>query len=254
MKRTSKLVIGQGVSQLYRFFHFMHRSDTARVLMYHAVGTSISGDRAGLYNIAPSRFRQHMDVLCERSTRLISFSSVLTAPRHDKDAIAVTFDDGYADTLRVAAPILIERNIPFTVFVTPTYIRSGNQSYLTVGDLRELAALPGATIGAHGETHCRLPDCDDRSLENELTYSRIWLQDILGMSVETMSFPHGANDQRVRMATKKAGYTMAATSRFGACKPVQDFFSIPRTDIWAEDDVNIFRAKLAGDWDWMWWR
>jgi peptidoglycan/xylan/chitin deacetylase (PgdA/CDA1 family) len=251
MKRSTKLALGQGISRLYRLFHFLHGSDKARVLMYHAVGTAISGDAAGMYNIAPSRFRQHMDLLRTGGARLLPFASVLSDPGGGQGAVAVTFDDGYADTLRVAAPILMERNIPFTVFVTPAYVRSGNRSYLTVGDLRELAAVPGATIGAHGDTHCRLPECDDRALENELTHSRSWLQNAIGRPVEIMSFPHGATNHRVMMATKKAGYIMAATSRFGACQVVQDPFSIPRTDIWAEDDASVFEAKLAGDWDWM---
>ena len=36
-----------------------------RVLMYHAIGTSIENDTRSLYNIAPKKFKEHMCYLAE---------------------------------------------------------------------------------------------------------------------------------------------------------------------------------------------
>jgi peptidoglycan/xylan/chitin deacetylase (PgdA/CDA1 family) len=156
--------------------------------------------------------------------------------------------------LEVAAPVLAELGLPFTVFVTPHFVLSGQLHYLSVAGLRELAAVPGASIGAHGYSHCRLTECDNGQLQEELVRSRQWLEDAIGRSVTTMSYPHGAVDQRVRKAAAAAGYSLAAGSRSGSNLSGYDPFCLARTAIWAQDDLRVFQSKLAGDWDWLKWR
>ena len=72
------------------------------------------------------------------------------------DGVSVTFDDGYANNLTIAAPILERLNIPFTVFATVDYIQNNNDLYLSKTELKELAGLNCATIGSHCVTHSRL--------------------------------------------------------------------------------------------------
>ena len=35
------------------------------------------------------------------------------------ETVVITFDDGFLDTLQIAAPILASHKMPFTVFVSP---------------------------------------------------------------------------------------------------------------------------------------
>ncbi len=168
--------------------------------------------------------------------------------------LAITFDDGYRDNLTIAAPILSEASIPFTVFVTPGFIESGEAQYLNRSDVKTLADISGAGIGAHGFSHRKLTECDDRELASELNDSRAWIEDLIGRPVTTMSYPHGAVDRRVRNAAEEAGYAIAACSRFGIHGAGDDPFLVPRTDVWANDSAPRLRAKIAGYWDWMAWR
>jgi len=214
--------------------------------MYHAVGSTVPGDVRGLYNMAPDRFKQHMKVLSEFASGRVDHLSDMP-----EQGLAITFDDGYRDNLDCAAPILANLAIPFTVFVTPCFVLSGQPIYLSVAGLRELASVPGASIGAHGQSHRRLTECNTHQLHEELKKSRKWLEDILGQPVTTMSYPHGAVNQLVRRAVAAAGYHAAASSRFGTNLSDFDPLGLARTDIWAQDDSQAFRAKLAGDWDWL---
>jgi peptidoglycan/xylan/chitin deacetylase (PgdA/CDA1 family) len=63
-------------------------------------------------------------------------------------AAAITFDDGYANNLRVAAPILRERGLPATIFVSTGFVQRGRMWNDTVieavrraGDQLDLTAI-----------------------------------------------------------------------------------------------------------------
>lgn len=70
--------------------------------------------------VTPSHFKEHLQILSDyyypislRQLRLSIEKRQIT-----QNSVAVTFDDGYADNLWHAAPLLEKYNIPGTVFVT----------------------------------------------------------------------------------------------------------------------------------------
>lgn len=224
-----------------------------RVLMYHSVGSRAVGDQLGLYGIAPALFAEHMNALATAT----GIKTVVLADGFATGAetrVAVTFDDGYRDNLHVAAPLLQQHRIPFTVFVCTGFMRDPSGNFLTPAELRELASLPGVTIGSHGATHAPLTGLDDHALRNELVSSKATLEDATGRAVNAISYPHGAVNRRVRDAAAAAGYTTGACSRFDINDAKRDPLLLCRTDIHASDDARIFRQKLHGDWDWYKWR
>jgi len=168
--------------------------------------------------------------------------------------VAVTFDDGYKDNLYTAAPVLLKHRIPFTVFVTSSFVQRGQPEYLTESELKDLAALPGVAVGSHGATHARLAECDDRTLWRELVESRQYLEDVIGRPITAMSYPHGSASLRVRDAVKRAGYSLGACSRFDINRSGRDPLLLCRTEIVCADSERIFLQKLRGAWDWYRWR
>jgi peptidoglycan/xylan/chitin deacetylase (PgdA/CDA1 family) len=220
-----------------------------RILMYHAVGGPADNDELGYYSITAERFARHMEVLSQTAGVIVS-PVTRAACSADSAKVAITFDDGYRDNLRVAAPILLARGMPFTVFVATRFVRERHPDFLSPEDVRELAGLPGATIGAHGNTHVPLAGCDDLALASELADSRAYLEDLTGRAVTTMSYPHGSVDRRVRDAVESAGYDHAGCSHTGINRATCDPLMLARTTIFAQDGEHSFRRKLAGCWDW----
>jgi peptidoglycan/xylan/chitin deacetylase (PgdA/CDA1 family) len=216
--------------------------------MYHAVGTGVPDDTQGIYTVAPNQFQDQVSFLARQGMYpLAGFEQSARL----RQGVSVTFDDGYRDTLIRAAPVLVQNQVPFTVFVTRDYVRSGNPLYLSETELRELADLPGVTIGSHGCSHAKLRQCNDEQLKHELRDSKSYLEDVIQCLVTTISYPHGSVDARVRDAAVESGYTLGTCSLFGCNDDATDLMLLNRTDIWSTDRMSDFRSKLAGNWDWI---
>ena len=87
------------------------------VLLYHRIA-DVDADPQ-LLAVSPGHFAEHLEVIAEgyqpvRLDEMRGWSAMLpTQPR----PIALTFDDGYADNLGAAWPLLRARGVPATVFV-----------------------------------------------------------------------------------------------------------------------------------------
>jgi peptidoglycan/xylan/chitin deacetylase (PgdA/CDA1 family) len=221
--------------------------------MYHSIGAQALGDNRALFSISPELFRRHMLYLSSwQGGRIVTFggnSTIGTGCR-----VAITFDDGYLDNLEVAAPILCELGLPFTVFVTSEFVRNCKAGFLSPTSLRDLASLPGAQIGAHGANHVALTQCDDATLRNELKSSRQYLEDVLGREIRSLAYPFGAANRRVRDAALAEGYQLGACSLAGINLPARDPLLMARTEIVSYDSERVFAQKLHGYWDWYRWR
>jgi peptidoglycan/xylan/chitin deacetylase (PgdA/CDA1 family) len=92
------------------------------ILMYHRIADE-PVDPWGLC-VHPSKFEEQLNVL--RRTRLplplTDFVRLLMARTLPAQAVAVTFDDGYADNLFAAKPRLAAADVPATVFLATGYL------------------------------------------------------------------------------------------------------------------------------------
>jgi peptidoglycan/xylan/chitin deacetylase (PgdA/CDA1 family) len=90
--------------------------------MYHRVAVS----RCDPWRLAvdPHRFDEQIAYLAKHRTPLSMGDFVHHLADHTlpADAVAITFDDGYRDNLRNAAPILRRYHVPATVFLATGYV------------------------------------------------------------------------------------------------------------------------------------
>jgi peptidoglycan/xylan/chitin deacetylase (PgdA/CDA1 family) len=92
------------------------------VLCYHRVTSKLSDMNSII--VSPDNFRAQIDYL-KRNFLIVRFEE--TWGRFDRPAVAITFDDGYADNLTVALPILKEVGVPATFFISTGNIGACNE-------------------------------------------------------------------------------------------------------------------------------
>jgi len=223
-----------------------------RILTYHSVGR-----RRHEMNVTPEDFAWQMAWLANNLPTIpITWPAFNTAP---KSAVVVTLDDGYADNLHHAAPILERHGIPATVFMVAgragEFIEAGGgdpaDRLMTWDELRQIRAA-GCEVGAHSMTHPRLSTLDDAAQREEITGSIQLLRERLGAPVAAFAYPFGSaldyNPTSMKLV-KEAGCVCAVSNRYGPVDPEADPWQWRRIWIDATDTRASFIAKATGKLD-----
>ena len=242
------------VAQVVSAANFTPRRDKQnlrRVLMYHSVvnDADLASQKSDIYSISETYFSSHVDFLAQNYNS--ADRKVVSLEDSFSSGVSITFDDGYKDTLTIAAQLLCKNNLPFHVFVTPANVISGDNKYLSEAELVALSKLPGATVGAHGFSHQHLNNLQAAEINEELKSSKEWLENLTQTNISTMSYPHGAFNSQVQEIAASVGYLYAATSSWGCYQVGVKPLEIPRIDIWNLDNETALRQKLNGQWDWI---
>jgi peptidoglycan/xylan/chitin deacetylase (PgdA/CDA1 family) len=96
------------------------------ILVYHRIADPPSDPWA--LSVTPEHFSEQLDVM-RRHLRVVPLLDLLSddRPRSTERAVAVTFDDGYADNLHAARPLLERFDVPCTFFLVTGQLGSGRQ-------------------------------------------------------------------------------------------------------------------------------
>lgn len=167
------------------------------------------------YCLSPDQFRRQLTQVRLRGWRFVSLSSYLTGLRDGtaqrQRLAAVTFDDGWRDNYEFAVPVLVELQVPATIFVVSGAMEGvSSDRRMSVSQLRELADCEIA-VGAHSKTHPCLTSLNAVALKNEVLGARYDLQDQIGIDVRFFAYPGGRFNQAVVDSVQSAGYDAACS-------------------------------------------
>jgi peptidoglycan/xylan/chitin deacetylase (PgdA/CDA1 family) len=220
------------------------------ILLYHSVADRPS-DFIAPYTVSPATFRRHLDAVSATGATTLTVSDFVAARAHGtlpERPVLITFDDGYRDTLTAAAPLLAERGMRATVYVTTGVVDAvspGGDPMLRWSQIEELAGL-GHEIGAHSHTHPQLDTLALPSVRHEIAGSRARLQDRTGLPIDGFAYPHGYSDARVRRAVHEAGFTSACSVK-NALSPQDDRpYTLARLMLLSTTTDAEFDGWLAG--------
>ncbi len=221
------------------------------VLFYHR----IADEHPNPWTTSARAFTRQIRWL-SRHLEIVSLAEAqrrLRSGRIDRPCVAITFDDGYADNCRAALPLLIERRIPCTYFVSTRHILQGLPFPHDVARGFPLApntpkqicelARAGVEIGAHTRTHADLGRLTDKDrLYEEIVVGRHELQELTGQPIRYFAFPYGQHanlsGDAFRMA-QAAGYEGICSAYGGFNFPGNDPFHLQRIHV----DDDLIRLK-----------
>lgn len=214
-------------------------------LCYHSIGT----------NLPDYPYRTSRESLWEQLSILSSLFEIvdlfealdrLAQGNLGKNPIVViTFDDGYADNLDVATPVLEDHKAPATLFAPKDLICQGGRTHLSEAGLRDLSKHPLWTIGAHGVTHNVLPSFRAEDQRREMTACKEWLSDLTGKMPLSFAYPQGQfGETSVALARGIFSCALATDRRLGAA---YDTHQIRRlcTTIHHENIDDFLRACIV---------
>jgi peptidoglycan/xylan/chitin deacetylase (PgdA/CDA1 family) len=222
------------------------------ILVFHSTGSAVPA------SLEFPRF-QSLITGVKRVARIVSLHEIVNAYQDDVRRVAVTFDDGYLDNFTNAFPFLHENDIPFTVFVTTSFVDGNADLFkwsphyaglpaLSWSQLREMAQA-GVTIGSHTVTHPRLAKCSEKALALELRDSKLRIEEKLGIQVDSIAYPFGQDHDispEVLAATDNTGYQLGFTTLPDLIPKRILAAAIPRITVDNDDDDISLMQKLAG--------
>jgi peptidoglycan/xylan/chitin deacetylase (PgdA/CDA1 family) len=227
------------------------------VLMYHLVSDEPVPDSFARWRVTPAAFRRQIRTLVRLGYAAVSAEDVHLALRGIRNLpprpVHITFDDGFVDCLRYAAPVLHEAGMRATMYVVAG-LTGGRSRWMaaegvdlpllgTTG-LRELEQA-GVECQSHSFTHPSLAQCPDSVISDELVRSRERLEDVTGHAVTSLAYPHGSSDDRVRTIASGAGYTTAYTTQPGKVLPADDVLALPRVKVDGRDRHATFVGRVV---------
>jgi len=225
------------------------------LLMYHIVDRPLSQAEAR-FCCAPARFEAHMRHLAEYGLAVSLedlHHALVGRGQLPTDAVAVTFDDGFAATFEHALPILKRYRIPATMFIVSGRI-GGYNDWMTPRGFptrplvtkQQIVAMrdAGLTIGSHTRNHPRLPGLPAQNLLEEISGSRADLEGVLAERVNHFAYPFGQYDIDSREMVKASGYSTACSTRAGFNNAEVGRFDLRRLEVYGWDSLWRLRQKM----------
>ena len=223
------------------------------VLCYH----SVESKWVSPLTVDPGDFDRHCAWLL-RHRRVLHLDELIPHRIHGgrsmREAVALTFDDGFAALFQHAVPVLQRRRLPATIFVvartliddrpidwidpepaSPQHALSGEQIHA----MRDM----GISFGSHSFAHHDLTSLTEEECLRDLRRSREVLEDLLSEPVRLLAYPYGRHAAHVRRAAERAGFDFALSLPEKREEPGR--FAVPRAGVYRGNGTAALRAKVS---------
>lgn len=216
------------------------------ILTYHKVGH-------GPGRVQPEILEQQIRHALAAGYEFVPVSRMSEWVKYGTDlpprAVSLTFDDGLADTARVAGPILRRHGVPATVFPVLSFLggprryasekarayllahdddpRTVPYDFMTWDELDQWVE-GGGEVGGHTLTHPFLGSLDEATGLAEIKACRQQLATRYGSPPRVFCYPYGDDSGQAGTWVRQAGFEAAVTSHNGIVLQHSDLHHLKR--------------------------
>jgi peptidoglycan/xylan/chitin deacetylase (PgdA/CDA1 family) len=222
------------------------------VLIYHRVG----GGSGRELDLPTGLFDEQMAALAatQRVVTLGDALGPLTTPDPDEteSRVVVPFDDGPADFVEVAVPILERHGIPVTLYAATAFIEDRLEfpdegRPVSWSALADACATGLVDVGSHTHRHLLLDRLPAAEVADEIDRSVDLIGERLGRAPQDFAYPKAlagsaAAEAVVRDRFRSAALAGTRPNVYGRTDP----YRLARSPIQASDGMAWFERKIAG--------
>lgn len=241
---------------------------TPRILMYHMICEPVPGARFNGLRVSPRQLDRQLAWLRHRGWQFRFLSEVLSADaaklQRPAKTCVITFDDGYADNLHNALPILQRHGAVATLYLVQH--RDNNdwsvkkkkhhnegelarEPKLTDAGVETLLASGCFELGGHSATHADFSKLDPATRRMEIEDSKSALEARFGVPLETYAYPFGIYDSVDVDLVRNAGFAGAVTTRSGISRHLQaERFELKRVKVSGKKGQLTFCLGMRMGW------
>lgn len=245
--------VGRGVLKRAAAAHDLVRrpSPGLVVLCYHRIGRRTTS-KVDL----PSALFEEQVARLAAGPGVVDLDSGLTAlaglPPSEPGAVVVTFDDGTADFVEEALPILVRYRVPATLYVATDFVEHsrpfpGSGAPLSWSALLDAVSTGLVTVGSHTHTHALLDRLPAAEVDGELDRSITLIGERLGVACRHFAYPKAlagspTADRAVRARFASAALAGTRANPYGATDP----YRLARSPVQVDDGLVFFERKVDG--------
>ncbi len=226
-----------------------------RILSYHMIAAPRPGARFNGLRVSPRLFERQLQWLSAQGWQSFTVTELVArAGTLPEKSFAITFDDGYADNLFEALPLLKKYRFKATLYlVVDRFDRDWSvqrKKHHDEGELKREAKLSDQQVqalldsgcvelGSHSMTHANFLQLEAAAIGWELEESKRVLEARFGVPVTSFAYPFGLYQPRQVHLVRRAGYCSAVTTREGI------------DDVNSWHTLELRRVKMSGKDNWL---
>jgi peptidoglycan/xylan/chitin deacetylase (PgdA/CDA1 family) len=206
-------------------------------------------------DLPSATFARHLDLLSER--RVVSLDVALRDGADPADApagppdVVLTFDDGTADWLDVVVPMLLERGLPATFYVSTDFVER-QRAFPDEGrpvswaGLADMLSTGLVAIGSHTHTHRVMAGLTTQQAADEVDRAMELIENRLGVTPAHFAYPKAVAPSPAAEVVVRRRHASAVLAGNRVAHAGGDAYLLGRHALTVADDEQAFRRKVAG--------